>query len=101
MDFLIAILEKILFVCIFVFPISTIALIRTVKRKNMELVKNAISNPILPDLDLNFFAKVQNEYIRITGKHTLTSVNKISFYLSIFAFILMFFCVVINEMFRY
>jgi len=62
--------DPILYIVVVVFPVTTLMLVRVVKRKNMELISGAVTNPILPNLDLRFFSKLQSEYRRITGKNT-------------------------------
>jgi hypothetical protein len=92
------IVEGILYVCVVVFPVTTYLLIRTVKQENLKLIEDAVTNPMLPNLDLKFFPSLQREYTRITGNRLLAIINKLSFYSGLSGFILLFALVVIHEM---
>jgi len=95
------ILEKLLYVAVVVFPISTLILINKVKKDNYRFVKDAVKNPILPDLNLNFFGILRREYIRITGKRVLVNLNKTSQYILVLCIALLFLVSIITELFRY
>ena len=89
--------DPILYVVVIVFPVTTLMLIRVVKKEKTELVSGAVSNPILPNLDLRFFSKLQGEYRRITGKNTLAVINKLSFWLTLVGLFLNFIVPIIIE----
>lgn len=95
------ILEGILYGALGVFVISTLYLVQIVKKKNMELVKGAVTNPLLPNFDLSFFSKLRAEYEKISKSKLLTNVHMISFYVLILGVALLFVLVVSEEFLRY
>ena len=101
MEAAIKIVEAILYVCIILLPVTTLLLIKTVKKENLKLIQGAVTNPILPNLDLNFFSKLQSEYTRITGNYSLAIINKLSLHFGLIGFFLLFALVIIDEVSTY
>jgi hypothetical protein len=92
-------LEILLYISLPLFIASTLYLISVVKKSNYKLIKDAVTNPIIPNIDLRFFGKLQNEFLKIRKNGLPPLVNKVSFYIIIIGFILLFILVVMQEMF--
>jgi hypothetical protein len=101
MELAITIVEISLYLSIFVFPVTLLILIKTVKQQNLDLVKSAITNPFFPNIDLRFFENLRQEYYRISGNRLLAKINKTSQYIMIAGFFLLFALVIVNEAIRY
>ncbi len=71
MELAITIVEISLYLSIFVFPVTLLILIKTVKQQNLDLVKSAITNPFFPNIDLRFFENLRQEYYRISVSATI------------------------------
>ena len=95
-EFFIRITEIILYINLPFFFGSTYYLIVKVKEVNMELIRDAVTNPIIPDLDLNFFSELRNEYRKNYKNNIIPIVNKISCYIS-FGSIFFFLMVIIQD----
>lgn len=94
-------LEPFLYVALFCFIASTWYLIILVKKSNYKLIKNSVTNPLIPDLDLSFFKKLQEEYRRQRSNPIPVIINRISFYFLIYGFIIMILIVFSQEIVRY
>jgi len=97
MEMIIQSVEMILYACIVILPVTTLILIRIVKKENQKMIEGAVTNPIFPNLDFRFFSELQREYIRITGKTLLAKTNKLSLYFGLGAFFLLFILIIIGE----
>ncbi len=97
MEDLISVIEYILYICVVVFPISTLLLIQKVKKENLKFIDEAVKRPIIPNVDLGFFSDLRNKYHRITGQKFLVNINKISFYFMLICFPLLFILIVAAE----
>lgn len=99
--FILQILEVFLGVLLVMFISSTVYLVYVVKRHNYRLIKDSISNPIFPNLDLRFFKKLQDEYLLVNRRKWPATINKLSFYGVIFCFFSLIFMTFIQELFRH
>ena len=99
--FVIKILENILYIALPSFILSTYYLIIFVKKRNIKLIKNSIKNPLWPNLDLNFFKKLQEEYKLEKSCYLPVIINRVSFYTVIIGFIFLLLMVVAQEFLRY
>ena len=98
----IKIVEMLLYIALASFVGSTCYLIISVKKTNMKLVKNSITNPLWPTMELSFFSKLQEEYKKTHGSnHILAAINKISFYILLLGFVFLFLMVIAQEFLRY
>jgi len=80
MDVIIFILEILLYILGGCFIVSTYILVLSAKKTNFDLVKNAITNPFIPDFDLSIFKKLQDEYVRQRSNHIPAIINKFSIF---------------------
>lgn len=101
LSFYIEFLETVLYIALPVFVLTTFYLISVVKKHNYKLIQKSITNPILPNIDLGFFKKLQEEYVLIKKNKIPALINKISFYSITLGFIVLLLLVVIQEMNRY
>jgi len=100
LEVLIKVIEIVLYVSMPLFIASTAYLILVVKKSNYALVKEAISNPILSDIDFKFFKKLRIEYLKVR-KHVIPAfVNKITFWTMVGGFSLLFILVIIQELIK-
>ena len=97
---LVQIIEFVLYVALPIFILSTLYLISVVKKTDFDLVNNAVTNPIIPDLDLNFFTKLQDNYLQTEKSKIPAYANRFSLYALIGGFFLMFVLVITQELFR-
>ena len=98
----IKIVEMLLYIALPSFIGSSCYLIIAVKKTNMNLVKNAMINPLWPNIDLSFFSKLQEEYKKYhRSNHVIATINKISFYVLVVGFISLFLMVIAQEFLRY
>jgi len=97
MELIINVLEVFLYISGFCFIISTCILVRSVKKSNYNLVKNAVTNPFFPNIDLSFFSKLQNECKKNNKNKIFVIVNKISFYFSTIGFIVFFIMIIAQD----
>jgi hypothetical protein len=88
-------------VSVIVFHISTILLIKEVKKKGIGFVKNAVTNPIIPNFDLGFFEKNGCKNKTFTEMKLLSFVNKTAQYSCFIAFTILFALVVVKEIIKY
>jgi len=95
------ILESILYINILLFPLSTLLLINKAKKTNYNLVKNAVKNPILPNLNLSFFEDLRVEYKKSVGEKSLAILNKTSQYSLVLCFVMLLALSIFTELFRY
>jgi hypothetical protein len=101
MELAIKIVEILLYVSVFVFPITLLILIKTVRKQNLNLVKDAIKNPFFPNVDLSFFENLRQEYYKISGNSLLAKINKTAQYTMMIGIFLFFGLVILNEVIRY
>ena len=97
----IKIIEILLWIAGPIFIGSTYYLIIVVKKTDMKLIKDAITNPLLPNLDLGFFGKLQEEYGRQRSNRIPATINKISFYIVVVGFLSLFLMVIGQAFLRY
>ncbi len=98
----IKIVEMLLYIALASFVGSTCYLIIAVKKTNMTLVKNSITNPLWPTIDLSFFSKLQEEYKKShRSNHIISAINKISFKVLLVGFVSLFLMVIAQEFLRY
>ena len=97
----IKIVEILLYIALSSFIGSTWYLIIVVKKTKMKLVKNAMTNPLWPNIDFSFFSKLQEEYKHQRSNHIPATINKISFYILVIGFIFLFLMVIAQEFLRY
>ena len=98
LSILINLLEIVLYVALPIFILSTLFLISVVKKCNYKIIKNSITNPIFPNIDLGFFKKIQREYMLIRKNKAPALINNISFYILILGFIALLLLVMTKEM---
>ncbi len=98
---LISLLEILLYIAGPIFIITTLYLISVVKKYNFELIDEAIKNPIIPNLDLGFFKKLQDEYLLLKKNKFPALANRYSFFILIISFLSLFLLVIFQEMMRY
>jgi len=101
MDLVIKIVEISLYISVFVFPITLLILIKTVKKQNLDLVKSAVTNPFFPNINLRFFENLRQEYYKISGNKLLVKINKTAQYAMVAGVFLLFGLVILNEAIRY
>jgi hypothetical protein len=101
LDCIISLVEILLYVALPVFVVSTLYLISFVKKSNYKLAKDAVTNPVFPNIDLNFFRKLQNEYLLLRKNKIPALANRVSFLTLIIGFFLLFFLVIVQELSRY
>ena len=97
-DWFINLIEILLYLSLPIFIGSTLYLISVVKKKNYKIVRNAVTNPVFPNIDLNFFGKLQNEYLKTRKNIIPVLINRLTFYILIIGFILLFILVIIKEL---
>ncbi len=100
-SFFIKVIEIVLYIILPIFIISTFVLIQAVKKHNYQMIKDAIKNPLFPNIDLGFFGNLQKEYVSHNKNKSLALLNKISFYVTIIGLILLFLSVIFEKLFRY
>lgn len=66
----------------------------------MKLIKGAVKNPVIPDLDLNFFSELRKEYKKNYKNSIIPIINKISFYIT-FGSIFLLLMIIIQDVLRY
>lgn len=98
---IIRLVEILLYVALASFIISTLYLISVVKKSNYKLVRNAVTNPVFPNIDLSFFRKLQNEYLLLKKNKIPALVNRISSLILIIGFFILFFLIIAQELYRY
>jgi hypothetical protein len=98
---IINLVETILYIALPVFILSTLYLINIVKKNNYKMIKNSVTNPYFPNIDLSFFNKLQKEYLLIKTNKIPAAINKISFYFTVLGFIILLLLVIFQEMTRY
>ncbi|PQP35415.1 hypothetical protein C6A37_02690 [Desulfobacteraceae bacterium SEEP-SAG9] len=101
LDWIISLVEVLLYVALPLFVASTLYLISVVKKSNYKLAKDAVTNPVLPNFNLSFFRKLQNEYLLMRKNKIPALANRVSFFTLIISFLLLFFLVMIQELSRY
>jgi len=101
MESAIKIVEIILYACVVLLPVTSLLLIRVVKKVNLKIIEQAVTNPIIPNFDLCFFSELQKEYKRITGQSLLPITNKLALYFGIGGLFLLFALVIVSEITRY
>lgn len=101
LGWIINLIEMLLYVVLPVFVVSTIYLISVVKKSNYKLVRDAVTNPVLPNIDLSFFRKLQKEYLRIRNNKIPALANRISFFALIIGFLILLLLVIVQELIRY
>ncbi len=101
MEIAIRITEILLYISVLLFPVTSLVLIRTVKKQNLKLIKEAVKNPLISNISFRFFEDLRKEYLEITDCYWLVWVNKITQYLLIVGFSLLMVLVIINEFTRY
>jgi hypothetical protein len=94
------VVEFFMYVSLPIFASSTLYLISVVKKKNYKFIKNAVTNPVIPNIDMRFFKNLQNEYLSVRKNKIPAFANRISFSMLIFGFILLFFLVILQELIR-
>jgi len=94
-------IDILLYISMFSFIISTCILIRSVKKTNYDLVKNAVTNPFFPNIDLSFFSQLQNECKKNNKNKISVIVNKISFYSAFIGFIVYFILIIVEQFIIY
>jgi len=98
LDQIIGVIEILLYVALPIFVASTLYLISVVKKSNYKLVKDAVTNPVFPNIDLNFFRKLQENYLQIRTNKIPALGNRVSFYTIIIGFVLLFLLVIAQEL---
>jgi len=101
LEVIISLVETLLYVALVSFIVSTLYLISVVKKSNYKIVRCAVTNPLFPNIDLNFFRKLQNEYLRLQKNKIPALINQISSFIMIIVFFLLFLLVIIQELYRY
>jgi len=94
-------IEFILYISMTLFIASTVYLISVVKKSNYGLVKDAITNPILPNIDFGFFKKLRVGYLKVRKNWVPAVVNRITFWTMIGGFLSLFVLVIIQELMSY
>ena len=97
----ISILEILLYVVFFIFIPTTAYLIFAVKKINYSLIKSAVKNPLLPNIDLNFFNSVRSEYLSHNKDSFIPLINKISSRTMVIIFAMLFLLTIIHDFIRY
>ncbi len=93
----IKLIESILLISLLVFIFSTFYMIRVVKKKNTKFIRNAVTKPFMPNIDLSFFSKLRENYTIITKSRLVAISNKFSVYLLLYGYILFFILILFNE----
>ena len=62
-------------------------MLRTVRKHELEFVKNALTNPFWPRTDLRFFVVVYKRYFELTKSKTVITVNLVSLIVALFGFL--------------
>jgi hypothetical protein len=101
LDGIITLLEILLYIALPMFVVSTLYLISVVKKSNYKLVKDAVRNPVFPNIDLSFFRKLQDNYLLMRKNKIPALANRFSFYTLIVVFILLFLFVIAKELSSY
>ncbi len=101
LNWIISLVEILLYVALPVFAASTLYLISVVKKRRYKLVKGAVTNPLFPNIDLSFFRKLQNEYLLMRKNKIPALANRVSFFTLIIGLFLLFFLVIVQELSRY
>jgi hypothetical protein len=95
---IIKLVEVLLYVALPMFVASTLYLISVVKKHNYELPRDAVTNPVFPNIDLSFFKKLQESYLLIRTNKIPAFCNRVSFYTLIIGFIFLFFLIIVQEL---
>ena len=98
---LINLIEVVLYVALPIFAVSTLYLISVVKKSNYNLVRDSVTSPVFPNIDLSFFGKLQKEYLLVRKNKIPTLANRFSFYTIIIGFFILFFLIIAQELSRY
>ena len=101
LNWTIGVIEIVLYVALLLFIVSTVYLIIVVKKSNYKLIKDAVTNPVLPNIDLGFFKNLQNEYLLIRKNKIPALTNRLSFFILVFGFFLLLILVVVQELSTY
>ena len=101
LNWIIGFIEIVLYVALPLFIVSTIYLIMVVKRSNYKLIKEAVTNPVLPNFDLGFFKNLQNEYLLVHRNKIPALANRLSFLTLVVGFFLLLIFVVVQEIIQY
>lgn len=72
--------ENITSICVVIFGITLFWMIRTVRKRDFEMVKNALTNPLWPRTNLRFFVQVYKKYVTITRSRILVIINLVSLF---------------------
>ncbi len=97
----IGLIEVALWAALPIFIASTLYLISVVKKSDFNMIKDTVTNPVIPNLDLSFFRRLQEKYLLVKKNKIPALVNRFSFYVLIGGFFLMFFLVIVQELTRY
>ena len=101
LDWIVSLIEILLYVALPIFFASTLYLISVVRKSNYKLARDAVTNPVLPNIDLSFFRKLQDEYLLMRKNKIPALANRVSFYTLIIGFILLFILVIAQELSSY
>ena len=101
LDWIIGFIEILLYSALPIFIASTLYLISVIKKSNYKLARDAVTNPVFPNIDLGFFRKLQDEYLLVRKNRIPALANRVSFYILIFGFILLFSLVIVQELLSY
>lgn len=94
---LVEFLDKLVYVSLPVFAISTFYLLVTVKKKDRNFVSDYQNDSTIPDIDLSFFSRLQSAHYSYYKQKTPVVINKISFYLTVIGFIVFFLLAILEN----
>ncbi len=60
-------------------------IVRSVRRHYLQEVRNAVKNPLWPNLDLKFVPWVYKTYIQVTGSRLLPAISVTTFFIALTA----------------
>ncbi len=77
-------IENISSIALVIYGSTLYWMIRTVRKHELEFVKNAITNPLWPRTDLKFFVVVYRKYFELTKSKTLIAINLLALAIVLF-----------------
>jgi len=71
-------IENISSIACIIYALTLYWMIRAVRKRELELVKAALTNPLWPRTDLKFFITIYKKYYEFTKSRILIAVNLLS-----------------------
>lgn len=101
MEMLVRLIEVVLSLSLLMFIASTVYLVSAVKKRDPSFIRNAVRNPVFPNLNLSFFRNLRLKYLSFGKMKSIATLNKFSFYFLLLSFFTLLFLVIFQELMRY